>query len=206
MNKMNAIINKMKPFRVNTMRDETQVIIKSLDSIGGVVYSSELAGRFYARGYLRNGRNPKFNYMFSTFAKREDYVKQWVQDLVEREESKVAARAAKKTSKHSLVVGDILNTSWGYDQTNVEYYQVVGLKAKTMVILREIASIQHDESHVLPARDSFTGEAFSKRVNAQYNVVKISECRRAYPTDKAPISEGTYGYRPSYTTPWGMGH
>ena len=203
---MNPIITKMKPLRVNTMRDEQQIAIKALDSIGAVVYASEVAGSFYARGYLRNGRNPKFNYRFSTDARRTEYVTTWASDLEAREASKLAARAAKKTSKHSLVVGDILNTSWGYDQTNVEFYQVVGLKAKTMVMLRPIASIQHDESHVLPARDSFTGEAFSKRVNAQYNVVKISSCQRAYPTDTAPLSEGTYGYRPSYETPWGQGH
>ena len=199
---MNANIQKMRPLRVNTMRDETQVVIKSLDNIGGVVYSSELAGKFYARGYLRQGKNPQFNYMFSSEARRTEYVTDWAERLAEREADKVAARAVKKASKHSLVVGDILNTSWGYDQTNVEFYQVVGLKAKTMVILREIGSIQHDGSHVLPARDSFTGEMFAKRVNAQYNVVKISSCQRAYPTDMN--EDGSY--KPQYETPFGMGH
>ena len=111
-NIMNPIITKMKPLRVNTMRDEQQIAIKALDSIGAVVYASEVAGSFYARGYLRNGRNPKFNYRFSTDARRTEYVTTWASDLEAREASKLAARAAKKTSKHSLVVGDILNTSW----------------------------------------------------------------------------------------------
>lgn len=35
--------------------------------------------------------------------------------------------------KHPLDVGSVLYTSWGYDQTNVNFYKVVGLRGKTMV-------------------------------------------------------------------------
>jgi len=200
---MNPSINKMKPFRVNTMRDEQQVAIKSLDKIGGVVYSSELNGKFYARGYLRNGRNPKFNYMFSTEARRTEYVTNWANDLAEREASKVAARAKKKAARHTLVVGDVLSALWGYGQSNVNYYQVIELKAKTMVKLREIASIQVDDSHVKPAVDSFINyKIYSKRVHPEYNSVNISSCQHA-----SPVSKDENGnYTSSYKTPFGMGH
>jgi hypothetical protein len=197
----NPIINKLRKVRENTLRNETQVIIKPLSKIGGVVYASECAGQFYARGYLRKATKPRFNYVFRTEEARETYVKQWVQDLVEREESKKKDRAERK-SGHDLKVGDILNTSWGYDQTNVDYFQVVGLKSKTMVYIREVQQMQHDESHVLPIKDAFIGEKIAKRVNAKYNVIKISECQRAYPTTKN--EDGSY--KPSYKTPWGMGH
>jgi len=36
-------------------------------------------------------------------------------------------------------VGDILHTSWGYDQTNVEYFQITEIKGK-YAILREIGA------------------------------------------------------------------
>ena len=199
---MNANIQKMRPLRVNTMRDETQVVIKSLDNIGGVVYSSELAGKFYARGYLRQGKNPQFNYMFSSEARRTEYVTDWAERLAEREADKIAARAVKKASKHSLVVGDVLSALWGYGQSNVNYYQVVALKAKTMVMLREIGSIQVDDSHVKPAVDSFTGDVFAKRVNPEYNSCKISSCQHASPVDKDEAGN----YKKSYETPFGMGH
>lgn len=192
----------MRPLRINTLRDETQVVIKSLDSISGVVYSSELDGKFYARGYLRNGRNPKFNYMFSSEARRTEYVTDWANTHAEREADKKAARLAKKAKSHTLKVGSVIHASWGYNQTQCNFYQVVGLKAKTMVYLREIAQIQHDDSHVLPAVDSFIGEQFAKKVNPEYNSVRISSCQFATPTDKN--EDGTY--RPSYSTPWGQGH
>ena len=40
---------------------------------------------------------------------------------------------------HDPQVGDIYRTSWGYDQTNVEFFQVVARTAKT-VRLRRISS------------------------------------------------------------------
>lgn len=36
-------------------------------------------------------------------------------------------------------VGDIFYTSWGYEQTNLDFYQVVGLVGKVTVKLRKIA-------------------------------------------------------------------
>ena len=32
----------------------------------------------------------------------------------------------------NLKVGDLFSYSWGYDQTNVDFYQLVGIKGKTM--------------------------------------------------------------------------
>lgn len=41
--------------------------------------------------------------------------------------------------EHSLRVGDILRSSWGYDQTNVNFYEVTAVTAKS-VKLRPIES------------------------------------------------------------------
>lgn len=198
-----ATIKEMKPQRY-IGKEYTQFAIKSLDNISGVVYlsNSETGNVFYAKAYTRKALHPKVNHYFNSAEKREAFVKQWIERLVEREDAKIAARAAKKAASHKLVIGSILNTSWGYDQTNVDYFQVVGIKSKTMVYLREIAQIQHDDSHVLPAANNFIGEQFAKRVNPNYDSVKISSCQTA-----SPVSINEDGsIRPSYKTPWGYGH
>jgi hypothetical protein len=38
------------------------------------------------------------------------------------------------TANHDIVVGDIFEYSWGYDQTNVDYFEVVGVTPKTVKI------------------------------------------------------------------------
>ena len=50
-------------------------------------------------------------------------------------------REIKQDKKNYLGVkiGDIFVFSWGYEQTNINYFQVVGLKGTKQVIIREIA-------------------------------------------------------------------
>lgn len=62
------------------------------------------------------------------------------------------------TPKSQPLVGDILCCSWGYEQTNIDYYQVVAV-TKASVKIREIAS-QHvgggtGYDLVAPVRDRF---------------------------------------------------
>ena len=37
-------------------------------------------------------------------------------------------------------VGDLFYDSWGWEQTNIDFYQVVGLRGKTQVVLKAIKS------------------------------------------------------------------
>ena len=45
-------------------------------------------------------------------------------------------KASTKTisAAHHYKVGDILYNSWGYNQTNVDWYQVIKVKPKSIVI------------------------------------------------------------------------
>ena len=39
---------------------------------------------------------------------------------------------------HGLKVGDVLVSSWGYEQTNLDFYQVIALNGKSMVTVRKV--------------------------------------------------------------------
>ena len=71
-------------------------------------------------------------------------------------------RATQKQQKNYLDVkiGDIFCFSWGYEQSNIDYFQVVALKGTKQVIIRqisyEIAETTGYESYkVRPVKDSF---------------------------------------------------
>ena len=75
------------------------------------------------------------------------------------------AKVTTTTTNHSLKVGDILVASWGYEQTNVDFYQVVALKGKTMVTVKECFLEANETSyHTSMSRDiSYnTGNAIIK--------------------------------------------
>lgn len=68
-------------------------------------------------------------------------------DLVTNELNKIDITNTKVTPKHNLKVGDILLSSWGYEQTNNSFFRVEELKGQTMVRVREvILPIIHEES------------------------------------------------------------
>ena len=59
-------------------------------------------------------------------------------------------------------VGDIFYSSWGWEQTNIDFYQVVGLRGKHTLQLRELAAASGEDSHMTglkrPRRDVFRND------------------------------------------------
>ena len=68
-----------------------------------------------------------------------------------------------KTLKHNIKVGDIFYHSWGYEQTNIDFYQVIAVTAKT-VSIKEIKGVvdKYDNSQlrgeIKPLKDSFVDD------------------------------------------------
>lgn len=49
-----------------------------------------------------------------------------------------ATHPAEKTNKFGVKVGDIFHASWGYDQTNNNFFQVIALVGESSVRVREV--------------------------------------------------------------------
>ena len=54
------------------------------------------------------------------------------------ETPKKAANTAQKVNKYGVKVGDLFYSSWGYDQTNIDFFQVVALVGASSVRVREV--------------------------------------------------------------------
>lgn len=118
--------------------------------------------------------------------------------LMAWEDRKLERRAERK-QPHTLKCGDVLYSSWGYEQTNVDFYQVTKVVGVNSVQIRPIAQcIERSEGHsdhVVPVTDSFRGEAMTKRVQPG-NYMRIASYANAYPWDG----------RAKYQTAAGWGH
>jgi hypothetical protein len=78
--------------------------------------------------------------VFDTIEKAEVYINKLI-DLIEkraqeRKEAKEAYKKANNDLKASqfYTVGDIIYNSWGYEQTNINYYQVIKVTDKKIMI------------------------------------------------------------------------
>lgn len=88
----------------------------------------------------------------------------------------------------TALVGDIFSAMWGYDQTNVDFYQVVKA-SPTQVSLREIAKKVSRQTpttdYVLPIAGKFEGPVLTKKLRV-YNgraMVRLTTYSNAYKWD-----------------------
>lgn len=131
-------------------------------------WTYEERGLFFAMGFRGKSAKPSYHYRYSTAEKREQSVSEGLAENrrrhMQREAEKAQARAQRKAFTTSLEVGDVVYASWGYDQTNVEYYQVVEvLPSRKQVVVRKVGYGSHeytgpDAGYVTPQKDSFIGE------------------------------------------------
>lgn len=110
---------------------------------------------------------------FRTIEQMNAHAERYVKYLVEEMNSKQARKDAKKNVVNPYKVGDIFYSSWGYEQTNVEFYQVVEVKGKN-IIVREIAQNRMEtgfmSGNCSPIKDKFLNkETTTKRVSAYIN-------------------------------------
>jgi hypothetical protein len=100
-------------------------------------------GRYLVKGF-RSERviHEDFFVSFSDYEKAEKYISHWFDKLVQRCQDKQARQESRRQLQEQpnpFHEGDILCYSWGYEQTNCEFYQVVRVQGKK-VTLRRVAS------------------------------------------------------------------
>ena len=105
-----------------------------------------------AVAYLWNARNgkpaapiyygkqskPISDHWYGSEARRAKAIEDAFKDRQEHFKRKGADLAERKSWVPTYKVGDIFRTCWGYEQTNVEYFEITEIKGK-YAILREIA-------------------------------------------------------------------
>ncbi|EDW8942662.1 hypothetical protein A4O59_004289 [Salmonella enterica subsp. enterica] len=100
----------------------------------------------------------------------------------------------------TISVGDIFASSWGYEQTNVNFYQVISIHGKTTVTVREIrASVNRTHPMVgykTPLLNEFCGEPLKRRVRDYYSVpaIDIEKFETAYKSSPEEQHEFTSYY------------
>ena len=85
----------------------------------------------------------------------------------------------------------IYRASWGYDQTNIDYYEVVSRTAKTVQlrpIAKRLVRATGDMSELVePIPGKYIGSAFRRKVHTEHrDAVQIDSVSAAYPWDGTP--------------------
>lgn len=155
---------------------------------GSALYTTDDGSRFYLQAFagkaLRVCRQVSGYYR--TAASRAEAIERFKQARARHHTTQLLRRQAAR-QPHTLQVGDVVNTCWGYEQTNVEFFQVVAVSG-AMVTLRQIAASTTETGFMsgtkVPHPGNFIGEPIRRRASAG-NRVKIDGCSGA-PWDGKP--------------------
>jgi hypothetical protein len=174
-----------------------KVASKQSDAVAYVFTNSK--GRPAAVGYAGKSAKPLFHFYFANEAARERRVREFFDGQAATKAYKAnraAERKAKLAQGHKLQLGHILKSTWGYDQTNVDFYQVTALIGTRMVEIRQISAVSDQTGwatgNCTPRLDSFKGEAFRKLVNEDGVSVKIESFAWASLWDGRPANWTAY--------------
>lgn len=111
-----------------------------------------------------------FFYGFKEESMRDEKVSNEIDNitanLISDENQKIQKKEAQKNLVNPFKVGSLFYDSWGYDQTNIDFFQVIEVKPRS-VVMRKISQIQTEVAgfmceYVVANPDSFIGEPFSR--------------------------------------------
>ncbi len=169
-----------------------------------VAYINDYADGTKYTAMVFAGKRSKYDkyYGFKTSERRDQYVQEYFKDIEASYERKKQYAEKKKAmiseNQKNYEVGAILYSAWGYDQTNIDYYQIIDRTDK-MVTIQKIAKKYLEtnypsEESVVPAKDNFVGEPMKKKIGA-YGISLNSYAN-------ASLWDG----EPKYQTAYGWGH
>lgn len=172
------MFRRYKPTRESYIpKDAT---LRADDQSDAVAYTYETNGVVYALGFSGKRNKPDFHHRYKSAERRDQHIGEHFAHRRAALQRRRAELDARKNYVHDLKPGDVLDTCWGYEQTNREFFQVVAVKGK-MVTLREIAQktvrTYVNGGKCAPLVDQFIGEPISRRAGP-YGV-KIDNVRRA---------------------------
>ena len=188
-----------REFYMNQIPFEARIIERE----GGVGWEYEKEGVPCAMLFRGKAQKPTAWHRFQTEERRTAFIEKFFQEIQQniewKRKRKEEAAKSLEEAYGGLEVGAIFYSSWGYEQTNINFYQVVGIKGKNLTI-QEIGKKRVSESiaseMVVPAPEIKIGETFTKRLNS-YGGLSF-EYRSASPYN--------YGNKGVHQTAYGWGH
>lgn len=100
------------------------------------------------------------------YAKISEKIEKIVENINSGNIDKIKTKKEKVINELGIKVGDIFYMSWGYEQTNVNFFRVKELRGKTQVVLQEVYLEMTEETGI-------SGMSADRKYNSKnYSLVK----------------------------------
>ena len=139
-----------------------------------VAYLYKIEEKLVAMGFCGKGKKPVWHYFFNGKENRDKYIDKFFSDrqyFLSRKEVEKKERVLKvEENVKNTKVGDIYYSSWGYDQTNIDFYKIVAKKGSKSFMLQAIGqtvdSNGSSQDLVMPYEKAYKGRPLMKRMGS----------------------------------------
>lgn len=179
--------------------------IDTFESLTICTYITTIRGKEYPAAVIFRGKSKKpllegyFSQGWEVFANRILDIKEAELDQIERDRKYQAEKKARyEKACAEIKVGDIYYNSWGYEQTNVDFYLVTGRPSKCFVELTPIGMTTVGEptswcsDRVIANPDAKIGDPERRKINA-YGGISLGRHYSASKWDGRPTHR-SWGY------------
>lgn len=176
-----------REFYIASIPQHAQKITVKVD--GSVIYKWAADGKILLKAFKGKSAKPSFYYSYKNDESANKKISAWIESLRIMNAAKIRDKA-EKNQPHNIKIGDIFRSTWGYDQTNVEFWECVSVSG-ALITVREIAQQrEYTESmsgNCLPIPGKFIGA--EKKCRVQYGTrIKVSDCAHASLLDFTEIA------------------
>ena len=152
--------------------------------------------QYNAIAFAANQNKPLWHTSFGNEASRRRAIEETIKERKAFLERKQKQQEERKQFVHSFKEGDILSSSWGYDQTNVDFYQVtkvIGKAVEIRSIESKIVSGSGGPSEaVIPVPNHFSGPPLRKIPTG--NCLRLTSYSSACPWEGHPLHQTGGGW------------
>ena len=105
-------------------------------------------------------QKPDWKHLFRSEEQREEYITSWRESLATTRADRDRRKQERQDFAHGFKVGDILSGSWGYEQTNVDFWQVTEVRGKQIIMRHLCGELVKGEEGFMQGRMVPVPDAF----------------------------------------------
>jgi hypothetical protein len=165
------------------------------------IWTWDKDGKIFGIAFAGKADKPLWEWRFPSEARRQQEIDATIRRRKEHFAEKERKQKERKEFQHGLEPGTMLYNSWGYDQTQIDFYQVVKIVGKQLEIRPvEKKTVREEKTaiYVVPVPNKFTGSPSRKTPQSGGSSGAYVRMNHGY----AYVWDG----KPKYETAWGYGH
>ena len=126
-----------------------------------------MSPRIVAMAFGGKRSKPDWHFRFNDQSRLNAKITETLDAFMDREDRKQKLKE-KRNAPHDVKIGDVFRCSWGYDQTNIDFYQVTQVKG-AFIHVRPIAQMSEEtmsmQGECVPMINEFIGDEMRKKVS-----------------------------------------